>query len=82
MLYSIKNREDSENLIELVSLQNKVTALRLQNKLAKKNFHEDMKKVIEQVTETIKVVSEDVTRPMMETPIQNKKALESLKRNF
>ena len=46
MLYSNKNTEDLENLEELASLQNQVKAVRLQNKLGKQNFHEDMKKSI------------------------------------
>ena len=42
MLYSIKNREDSEDLEELVQLQSKVEEVRLQDKLSKQNFHEKM----------------------------------------
>ena len=45
MLYSIKDREDLENLSELASLENQVKVVRLQDKLGKQNFHEDMKKV-------------------------------------
>ena len=44
MLYSIKDREDLENLEELVSLENQVKVVKLQDKLGKQNFHEDMKK--------------------------------------
>ena len=43
MLFAINNREDLQNLNELVSLQNQVKAVRLQDKLGKQNFHEDMK---------------------------------------
>ena len=50
MLYSIKDREDLENLEELVSLQNQVKVVRLQDKFGKQNFHEDMKKVFEPIT--------------------------------
>ena len=39
MLYSIKDRKDLEILHELVSLQDQVTAVRLQDKLGKQNFH-------------------------------------------
>ena len=42
MLFPIKDRENLENLNELVSLQNQVKAVRLQDKLGKQNFHEDM----------------------------------------
>ena len=44
MLFSIKNIEDLQNLNELVSLENQVKAVRLQDKLGKQNLHEDMKK--------------------------------------
>ena len=46
MLFAIKDREDMEKLNELVSLQYQVKAVRLQDKLGKQNFHEDMKKTI------------------------------------
>ena len=38
MLYSIKDREDLENLNELVSLQDQVKVVRLQNKLGEEIF--------------------------------------------
>ena len=44
MLYSIENRDDLENLTELVWLKNQVKALGLQDKFGKQNFHGDMKK--------------------------------------
>ena len=50
MLYSIKNREDLENLNELASLQDQVKTIRLQDKLGKQNFHNNMKKVFEPIT--------------------------------
>ena len=78
MLFAINNREDLENLNELVSLQDQVKAVRLQDKLGKQNFHEDMKKVFEPVTETIKDVSEDVTKTMMISSKENNQALENL----
>ena len=78
MLFAINNREDLENLNKLVSLQDQVKALRLQNKLGKQNFHEDMKKVFEPVTKTIKDVSQDVTKTMIITAKENNQALENL----
>ena len=42
MLYSVKDREILENLNELISLESQVNAVRLQDKLGKENFHEDM----------------------------------------
>ena len=50
MLYSIRDREDLEILNELISLQNQVNVVRLQYKLGKKSFHENMKTVFEPVT--------------------------------
>ena len=44
MLFPIKDREDLEKLNELVSLQDQVKVVRLQDKLGKQNFHKDMKK--------------------------------------
>ena len=44
MLYSIKDREDLENLNKLASLQDQVKAVRLQDKIGKQNFHEGVKK--------------------------------------
>ena len=52
MSYSTKNREVIEKLNELISLQNQVKAVRLQDKLGKRNFHEGMKKVFEPVTKS------------------------------
>ena len=54
MLYSTKDRQDLENLNELVLLQDQVKTVRLQDKLGKQNFHEDMKKVFELVTNHLK----------------------------
>ena len=78
MLFPIKNREDLEKLNELVSLQNQVKAVRLQHKLGKQNFLEDMKKVYEPVTDTIKNVSEKLSKFFTENSINNNKAIENL----
>ena len=53
MLYSNKNR-DLEKLNQLSSLKNQIKALRLQDKLGKQNFHEDMKNVVQPLLETTK----------------------------
>ena len=58
MLYAIKNVDDLENLNELVSLEGQVKAVRLQDKLGKQNFHEDMKKVFEPVTKSLENTSQ------------------------
>ena len=78
MLFPIKNREDLEKLNKLVWLQNQLKAVRLQDKLGKQNFHEDMKKVYEPVTDTIKNVSENISKTLTENSIINNKAIEYL----
>ena len=76
MLYSIEDREGLENLEELVSLENQVKAVRLQDKLGKQNFHEDMKKVFEPVTNTMKNTSKNLRKTISGTYFINNKALE------
>ena len=78
MLYSIKDREYLENLNELASLQDKVKAVRLQYKLGKQNFHEDMKKVFEPVTKSLENTSQDITKTITESSINNNKAISDL----
>ena len=78
MLYSIKDREDLENLEELVSLQDQVKVVKLQDKLGKQNFHEDMKKVFEPVTKAFKNTSQDITKTITETSVKNNQAIENI----
>ena len=78
MFISIKDREDLENLNGLVSLENQVQAVRLQGKLAKQNFHKDLKKVFETATKSTKDVSEEVTKTMTVSFFQNNQAIENL----
>ena len=78
MLYSIKDREDLENLEELVSLENQVKVVRLQDKLGKQNFHEDMKKVFEPVTKSLENTSENLTKTITERSTKNNQAIEKL----
>ena len=78
MLFPIKDKEDLEKLNELTSLQDQVEAVRLQDKLGKQNFHEDMKKVFEPMTDTIKNTSEKITKTLIESSINNNKAIENL----
>ena len=82
MLYSIKDREDLENLNELVSLQEQVKVVKLQDKLGKQNFHEDMKKVFEPVTNSIENTSENLTKAITETSIKNNLAIENINNNL
>ena len=78
MLYSIKDREDIENLEELVSLENQVKLVRLQDKLGKQNFHEDMKKVFEPVAKSLENTSENLKKAITESSTKNNQAIENL----
>ena len=78
MLYPIKNIEDLQKLDEAVSLQNQVKVVRLQDKLGKQKFHEDLKKVFEPVTKSLENTSRDITKTITETSINNNKAIEKL----
>ena len=78
MLCSIKDREDLENVNELASLQDQVKAVRLQDQLGKQNFHEEMKKVFEPVTKSLENTSQDKTKTITESSINNNKAISDL----
>ena len=78
MLFPIRNVEDLQNLNEAVSLQNQVKVVRLQDKLGKQNFHEDIKEVFEPLNDTLKQTSENITKTITETSIKNNKSIEKL----
>ena len=82
MIAPIKNIEDLKHINELISLQIQVKVVGIQDKFDEQNFHKDMKKVFEPVTKSIKDVSEEVTKTMMENSIINNKALENLIKKF
>ena len=77
-MYSIKNRENLENLNELITLQSLVKALELQYKVEKQNFQEDMKKIFEPSTKTVKDTSQDITKTTTATSKKKNKALLNL----
>ena len=77
-MYPIKDREDLQNLNASVSLESQVKVVRLQDKLGKQNFHEDMKKVFEPVTKSIENTSQDLTKTLTETSIKNNQAIQNL----
>ena len=78
MLFPIKDREDLKKLNELASLQNEVKAVRLQDKLGKQYFHEDMKRVFKPVTKSLENTSQNITKAITETSIKNNEAIENL----
>ena len=78
MLFAINKREDLENINELASLQDQLKAVRLQNKFGKQNFHEDMKKVLEPMTDAIKNTSEKISKTITENSNNNNKDIENI----
>ena len=78
MMFAINNREDLDKLEELASLQDQVKVVRLQDKLGKQNFHEDMKKVFEPVTKSLENTSENLTKAITESSTKNSQAIENL----
>ena len=78
MLFPIRNVEDLQNLNDAVSLQNQVKIVRLQDKLGKQKFRENMEEVFEPLTDTLKKTSENITKTITENSINNNKAIENL----
>ena len=78
MMFPIRNVEDLQNLNAAVSLQNQVNVVRLQDKLNKQNFHEDMEEIFKPLTNTLKKTSENITKTIRENSIINNKAIENL----
>ena len=78
MLYAIENVDDLENLNGLVSLENQVKVARLQDRLGKQNFHEDMKKGFDPFTKSLENTSQDITKSITETAFKNNQTLEIL----
>ena len=78
MMFPIRNIEDLQNLNEAVSLQNQVKVVRLQDKLGKQNFHENMEEVFEPLTDTLKKTSDNIAKTNTENSISNNKAIENL----
>ena len=77
-MFPIKNREDLQKLNASVSLQNQVKVVRLQDKLGKQNFHEDMKEIFEPITKSLVNTSENVTKTITENSINNNKTISYL----
>ena len=74
MLYSIKNIEDLKDLNELVTLQDQVKAVKLQDNLGEQNYHQKSEKLFEPMTKAIK----EVTKAITETSIKNNQTIENL----
>ena len=79
MMFPIRNVEDLQNLKEAVLLQNQVKIVRLQDKLDKQNFHEDLIEVFEPITKSLEKTSENITKTIRETSNKNNQAISDLK---
>ena len=78
MLFAIRKVEDLQILNEAVSLQNQVKVVRLQDKIGKQNFHDNMEEVFEPLTNTLKKTSDNITKTITENSNNNNKAIENL----
>ena len=67
-----------KDLDKLAPLLNQVKVVRLQDKLGKQNFHEDMRKVFEPVFKSLENTSQDITKTGTEFSIQNNQPKENL----
>ena len=78
MWYSINTREDLKDLEELALLKIQVEEVRLQDKLSKQNYQYEAKKLQDPHIDTVKGTSENLTKTLKETYINNNKAIENL----
>ena len=72
-MFPIKDGKDLKDLEEPATLQRQIKVVRLQEKLGKQNFHEDMKIVFEPVTKSLENTSQDITKTITETSIKKTK---------
>ena len=77
MMFPSRNIEDLQNLNEAVSLKNQIQVVRLQNKLGKQNFHDDLKEAFEPITESLENISENITKTITELLIKTTKQYQS-----
>ena len=67
---------------ELVSLQNQVQEVRLQDKLGEQKYHHKAEKLFEPVIYIIKSTSENISKSLTEKSINNNRAIGSLNKKF
>ena len=77
-MFPIRNVEELQKLNDTVSLQDQVKVVRLQDKLGRQNFHEDMEEVFEPLTNTLKKTSENISKTITETSNKNNEAISDL----
>ena len=62
----------------MISLQDQVKAVKLQDKLGEQNYHQKSENLFKPVTKSIKDVSQEVTKTLTETSVKNNQAIENL----
>ena len=67
MFCTIEKYDDVDKLKEPTSLQNQVKERRLKDKLGKRNFHENLKLVLELVTDTVKQTAQGAIGAVKDT---------------
>ena len=72
--YSIKNKDEFEDLGELENLQSKLKQVTLAEKLSKQGYHYDMKKIFEPITKAVT----DSNQNLLEETKYNAKGIENL----
>ena len=77
-MHTIKIIENLKNLNELVSLQDQVKAVGLQDKLGEQNYHQESEKLFEPVSKTLEKTSQDKTKTITENSNNNNRAIENL----
>ena len=72
--YSIKNKDEFEDLDELENLQSKLKQVTLVENLSKQGYHYDMKKIFELITKAVT----DSNQNLLEETKSNAKEIENL----
>ena len=79
MLNPIGNVYGSQKSNELVSLEHQVKALGLQDELGEQIYHHDRNELLQQMTDAIKITSQDITKTITETSFKNNKVYKKVK---
>ena len=81
-MFAIKIREDLKEFEKVASSKNQVNELRVQDNLGEQNYHQNIEKLFEPVTNTNKNTSENLTETIKETSCENNKAIGNLNHDF
>ena len=81
-MYWNKNIEDLKKLEQLACFKNQVKEVRLQDRLGGQNYHQNAKNLYEPLPHTIKITSENLTKTITETYINNNNSNREFKRKI